>query len=74
MSTIFQKKKATKMAKVKVAQSCPALCHPMDYIVHGILQARILEWVVFLFSRGSSQLRDPTQVSYTGIAGRLFAS
>ena len=43
--------------KVKVTQSCP-LCDPMDYTVHGILQARILEWVAFLFSRGSSQLRD----------------
>ena len=40
--------------KVKVAQSCPILFHPMDYTVHGILQARILEWVVFPFSRGSS--------------------
>ena len=38
--------------KVKVAQSCPTLCDPMDYIVHAILQARILEWVVFPFSRG----------------------
>ena len=34
----------------------------MDYIVHGILQARILDWVAFLFSRGSSQPRDGTQV------------
>ena len=34
----------------------------MDYTVHGILQARILEWVAFPFSRGSSQLRDQTQV------------
>ena len=40
--------------KVKVAQSCPTLCNPMDYTVHGILQARILEWVAFPFSRGSS--------------------
>ena len=31
----------------KVAQSCLTLCNPMDYIVHGILQARILEWVAF---------------------------
>ena len=38
------------------------LCHPMDYTVHGILQARILEWVAFPFSRGSSQPRDRTQV------------
>ena len=38
-------------------------CDPMDYIVHGLLQARILEWVAFPFSRGSSQPRDQTQVS-----------
>ena len=44
--------------KVKVAQSCLTLCDPMDYTVHGILQARILEWVAFPFSRGSSQPRD----------------
>ena len=47
---------------VKVAQSCPAVCNPMDYTVHGILQARILEWVAFPFSRGSSKPRDRTQV------------
>ena len=40
---------------VKVAQSCPTLCDPMDYTVHGILQARILKQVAFPFSRGSSQ-------------------
>ena len=57
--------------KVKVAQ-CPTLCNPMDYMAHGILQARILEWVAFPFSRGSSQLRDRTQVSH--IAGRFFTS
>ena len=45
--------------KVKVAQSCPTLCDPMDYTVHGILQARILEWVAFPFSGGSSQPRSP---------------
>ena len=33
--------------KVKVTQSCPTLCNPLDYIVHGILQARIMEWVTF---------------------------
>ena len=49
--------------KVKGAQSCLTLCYPMDYTVHGILQARILEWVAFPFSRGSSQPRDGTQVS-----------
>ena len=46
--------------KVKVAQSCPTLCDPMDYMVHGILQARKLEWVAFSFSRVSSQPRDHT--------------
>ena len=44
--------------QVKVAQSCPILCNPMDYTVHGILQARTLEWVAFPFSRRSSQPRD----------------
>ena len=39
---------------VKVARSCLTLCDPMDYTVHGILQARILEWVAIPFSRGSS--------------------
>ena len=46
--------------KVKVAQSCPTPCDPMDHTVHGILQARILEWVAFPFSRGPSQPRDWT--------------
>ena len=44
----------------------------MDYTVHGILQARTLEWVAFPFSRGSSQPRDWTQVSR--IAGRFCTS
>ena len=43
---------------MKVAQPYPTLCDPMGYTVHGILQARILEWVAFPFSRGSSQPRD----------------
>ena len=50
----------------------PTLCDPMDCIVHGILQARIWEWVAFPFSRVSSQPRDWSQVSC--IAGRFFAS
>ena len=45
--------------KVKVVQLSPTLCDPMDYTVHGILQARTLEWVAFPFSRGSSQSRSP---------------
>ena len=57
--------------KVKVARWChPTLCNPVDYIVHGILQARVLEWVAFPFSRGSSQPRVQTQVSH--IAGGFF--
>ena len=58
--------------KVKVTHLCMSLCDPMNYAVHGILQARILEWVAFLFSRGSSQPRDRTQVC--GIAGGFFTS
>ena len=60
---------------VLVAQSCPTLCNPMDCSapgssVHGIPQARILEWVAMPFSRGSSQPKDQTWVSC--IAGRFF--
>ena len=66
-------KEDIQMAKVsKITQSCPTLCDPMDYTVHGNLQARILEWVAFPFSRGSSHPRDQTQVSR--IAGRFFTS
>ena len=58
--------------KVKVTQSCLILCDPMDYTIHGILQARILEWVAFPFCRGSSLLRNPTGISC--IAGGFFTS
>ena len=58
--------------KVKVSQLCPALCDPMYCIVHGILQARVLEWVAPPFSRGSSEPRDWTQVSH--IAAGFFTS
>ena len=66
---------ARKEVKVKVAQSYPALWDSMDCnlpgsSVHGILQARLLEWVTFPFSRGSSQPRDWTQVSR--IVGRFL--
>ena len=59
----------------EVAQSCPTLCDPVDCSppgssVHGILQARILEWVAISFSRGSSQPRDQARVSC--FAGRRF--
>ena len=63
--------------KVKrlVAQSCLTLCNPMDCSltgssVHGILQARILEWVFIPFSRGSCWPRDQTRVSHS--TGRFF--
>ena len=58
--------------KVKVSHSCLTLWHPMNYTIHGILQVRILEWIAFPFSRGSSLPRDWTQVSH--IAGRFFTS
>ena len=59
----------------EVAQSCPTLCDPMNcslpgFSVHGIFQARVLEWVTIPFSRGSSRPRDWTQVSC--IVGRRF--
>ena len=59
----------------EVAQSCLTLCDPMDcslpgFSVHGIFQARVLEWVAISFSRGSSWPRDWTQVSH--IVGRCF--
>ena len=59
-------------SKVKVTQLCPTLCDPMNWIVHGILQARTLEGAAFPFSRGSSQPKDRTQVSH--IVGEFFTS
>ena len=56
--------------KVLVAQLCPTFCNPMDSFLHGILQARILEWVAIPFSRGPSRFRDQTQVPHS--AGRYF--
>ena len=60
-----------------VTQSCPTLsnpmaCSPPGSSIHGILQARTLEWVAISFSRRSSQPRDQTQDSH--IAGRFFTS
>ena len=48
---------------MKVTQLCLSLCDPMDYIVHGILQAKILQWVAFPFSQGVF----PTQDSNPGL-------
>ena len=64
-----------KKAKVSASQWCPTVwdstdCSQSGSSVHGILQARILDWVAILFSRGSSWPRDRTQVAYA--AGRFF--
>ena len=64
-----------KESESEVTQSCLTLCDPMDYSltgssVHGIFQARILEWVSISFSRRSSWHRDQTQVSR--VVGRRF--
>ena len=63
------------MQKSEVTQSCPTLCNPMDrsppgFSIHGIFQARILEWVAISFSGGSSWPRNQNHVSCP--AGRLF--
>ena len=65
----------------KVLQSCPILCDPMDCsppgsCPQGIIQARILEWVVVFSSRGSSQPRDGTHLFFVFpvLAGRFFAT
>ena len=65
----------TKERKIEVAQLCLTLCDPMDCSlsgssVHGIFQARVLEWIAISFFRGSSRPRNRTRVSH--IAGRLF--
>ena len=63
------------LSESEVAQSCPTLCNPMDCSppgasIHGIFQARVLEWIAISFSRMSSRPRDQTWVSH--IAGRRF--
>ena len=59
------------------AQSCPILCHPMNCSltgssVHGVFQARIMQWVAIFFSRVSSRSRDQTHVSCVSCIGRQF--
>ena len=75
-SWCYQMVQTILQSQSEVAQSCPTLCDPTNcslagFSIHGILQARALEWVASPFSRGSSQPRDGTQVSH--IAGRRFA-
>ena len=61
-----------------IVQSCPTLCSPVGCSppgssAHGILQARILEWVIISFCRGSSRPRDGTHISYVSyIGGRVL--
>ena len=73
--SLLQDSKYTSESESEVTQSCPTLFDPMDCSppessVHGIFQARLLEWVAISFSRRSSQPRDWTQVSH--IVGRRF--
>ena len=75
LSEVSQKDHMMSLTHCEVAQSCPTLCNPMDcslpgFSVHGIFQARVLEWVAISFSKGSSRPRDRTQVSC--IVGRRF--
>ena len=65
-------KKAGKNVKVKFAQSHLTLCEPMNYTVHRILQARILEWVSLSLLQGIFPTQGSNQVSH--IAGRFFTS
>ena len=70
-------KRNCEKVKVLFPQLCPTLCNPKDYSlagfsVHGISQARRLEWVAIPFSRGFSQPRDQTRVSC--ITGRFFTT
>ena len=65
-------KEKTAVYKPRRETSEETLCNPMDYTIHRLLWARILEWVAFPFSRGSSQHRDWTQVSH--IADEFFTS
>ena len=71
----LQNRQRWKVKESKAAQSCPTLCNPKDYnlpgsSIHGIFQARVLEWGATAFSRGSSWPRDRTRVCH--IAGRRF--
>ena len=67
--------RALEVTRAKSLQLCPALCNPMDCSppgssVHGILQARIVEWDAMIFSRGPSQPKDQTCVASISCIGR----
>ena len=69
-SMVMNERKVKSLSRVQLFATPWTVCSPPDSSVHGILQARILEWVAISFSRGSSQLRDRTQVSR--IVGGFF--
>ena len=62
------------LVQVKFTQSYPTLCDPVDYRAHGILQARMLEWVAFPFSRGSSQPKIRVCVTLVCVFSRSVVS
>ena len=70
--TVWYKHSLAPPVVVKFTQLCLTLCNPMNFIVHGILQARILEWVAFPFSSRPSWPRNWTRV--TCIAGAFFTN
>ena len=72
IEAVYQQRNGERRWSESESHSVVSLCDPMDYTVHGILQARILEPVAIPFSYGSSQPRDQIQVSC--IAGRFFTS
>ena len=72
-----KRSKVSRCVHAKLLQSYPTLCGCMDCSlpdssVHGILQARILEWVAMLSSRESSKLRDQTHISYISCTGATW--
>ena len=72
---ILCKTASNKFVCVLCAQSCPTLCNPLDCSppgssVHGISQARILEWVAISYPKGSSRPRDQTSIACISRIGR----
>ena len=72
---VYQKSLLRLVSVCSIIQLCPVLCEPMDSSVHGIFQARILEWVAISSSWGSSQPRDQTHVSWVScLVGSFFTA
>ena len=68
--SLYTKVKDNEVTQLRLTFCDPVDCSPPGYSIHGIFQARVLEWVAISFSRGCSWPRDRTQVSH--IAGRCF--